>query len=52
MLSADVVEEVEKARSEVVSRIEAGLDDLPTWTDWEPDSSWEAPRMPENWDSI
>ncbi len=29
-----------------------GLGDLPTWIPWEPDSSWEAPRMPENWDSI
>ena len=52
MLGMDIVEEVEKAKSEVVSRIEAGLDDLPTWIDWEPDSSWDTPRMPENWDSI
>ena len=52
MLSAEVIEGVERARSEVVSRIEAGLGDLPTWIDWEPDPSWAGPRMPENWDSI
>ena len=52
ILATDVIEEVEKAKVEVISRIEAGLDDLPTWIDWEPDPSWEAPRMPENWDSI
>ena len=52
MLSADVIEGVERARSEVVSRIEEGLGDLPAWADWEPDPSWGEPCMPENWDSI
>ena len=51
-LSAEIIESVERARTEALDRIANRLDDLAQWRNWAPDPSWPPARLPNGWDSV
>jgi protein associated with RNAse G/E len=49
----DWVAKVERAKGEVISRIENRLYPFDaSWLNWRPNPVWSAPYLPENWDVI
>jgi predicted RNA-binding protein associated with RNAse of E/G family len=45
--------QIESAKQEVMERLEARRYPFDgSWLDWKPDTAWQAPRLPENWDKI
>jgi protein associated with RNAse G/E len=52
-IKAEWVREVEQAKIKVFERIEKHAYPLTSpWLNWKPDSSWELPFLPENWDEV
>ncbi len=52
-IHADWVNEVERAKQEVFTRLEKrGHPFNSDWLNWRPNPNWAAPNLPENWDVI
>ncbi len=49
----DWVREVERAKSEVIDRIENCIYPFDaSWLSWRPDPNWSTPYLPENWNEV